>query len=286
MPQSNFSVDLHVHTNASDGALSPAQILEEAQWHGVSAVAITDHDTVSGLPAALAAGRERNIEVIPGVELSCRYENTEVHLVGLLIEPDAKFIALLEHLRRCRETRMDKMLANLRSIFNINVDKSELDVLPGTAFGRPHLARALVAKGIVRNTSEAFDRFLGDNGPVYVEREHLSVADGIAMLHRIHGVSILAHPGVSGITDNLDVFREMGVMGMETHYPQYSPAMEKKLSAYCGDWGLLQSGGSDFHSNERGGSLGAPHVPYEFLLQMKKKKEQLWPGSSADSKTV
>lgn len=283
MPQANFSIDLHVHTNASDGALTPEQILEEAQWHGVSAVAITDHDTVSGLPAAMAAGKERNIEVIGGVELSCRHCGIEVHLVGLMIEPDAEFTALLEHFRRCRETRMDKMLANLRRL-GINIAKSELNVAPGQAFGRPHLARAMVARGIVRNVGEAFERYLSDNGPVYVEREHLDVGDAIAMIHRLHGISVLAHPGVSNIAHRLDEFRALGVMGVESRYPQYSPGMEKEITAYCVKNGLLQSGGSDFHDDARGLTLGVPYVPYEFLIKMKQKKEQLWPDSSAGSK--
>ena len=283
MPDANCRVDLHVHTDASDGAFSPDQLLEEAKWNGVSAVAITDHDTFSGVAAAQAAGRKHGIEVVPGVELSCRHAGEEVHLVGLLIEPDQGFLDLMEHLRACRESRMDKMLANLRGLGFV-IDKEELGVRPGQSFGRPHLARALVRRGIVRNVGEAFERYLGDGGPVDVERERLEVAEGLALIHRVHGVSIVAHPGVSGLEGRLDDFRALGAMGMETRYPQYSPEMEQGFAAYCEKHGMLQSGGSDFHSRDRNSALGVPFVPYEFLTKMKEKKERLWPGSSAGSK--
>lgn len=279
MPQPNFSIDLHLHTTASDGALSPRQVLEEAQWRGVSAVAITDHDTVSGLAASFIAGKELGIEVIAGVELSCRHNNREVHLLGLLIEPDDEFTALLEHLRKCRETRMGKMLENLRR-FNIHLTFNDLKTEPGQAFGRPHLARALLERKLVRSINEAFDRYLGDTGPVYVEREHLSVIDALAIINRIKGISILAHPGVSNIAqEQIHLFAKLGLHGVESHYPQHSPALTESFSDLCRKYDLLESGGSDFHTSDRNIGIGTPYTPYSFLTKIKAKKETLWAAS-------
>ncbi|GHS94285.1 PHP-like protein [Planctomycetales bacterium] len=266
-------IDLHIHSTASDGVLRPLEVIEEAQWRGVSAVALTDHDTVDGVAEALAAGRDKGIEVIGGVELSCQYRNhQEAHIVGLLLEPEAYLLSTLTHLRQSRGERMNKMLAKLAKL-GILVNYDELKVDERQSPGRPHLARALVKRKIVSNVGEAFERYLGDYGPVYVERERLSVPEAVELIKTAGGVSILAHPGPSGLLNCLDDFRDLGVQGLEAYYPHHSPELRRQLLDYCGAHHLLASGGSDFHDHsERVGGIGNPRMPYSCLMAIKERK--------------
>jgi predicted metal-dependent phosphoesterase TrpH len=279
MPRPDDRVDLHLHTTASDGVLTPTQVVEEAQWHGVSAVAITDHDTIEGLAEAHAAGKKCGVEIIAGMELSCRYTNLEVHLIGLLLEPNPELAATLAKLRQSRETRMQKMLANLAKL-GIQISPAELRLAPGQAAGRPHLARAMVRRGLVKTSGEAFERYLDDRGPVYVEREHLTISAGVKIIRRARGIVILAHPGVSKLNAYLDEICNVGMDGLESLYPKYSPTLQRFYAQYCAMNYLLTSGGSDFHHHERGAAeIGTPAVPYAFLTAIKQKKGLLWRDS-------
>ena len=169
---SEKKIDLHTHSCFSDGVLEPDKLLEEAQWHGLSAIALTDHDNVDGIPYAQKAGAARGIEVVPGVELSCEYEGMEAHILGFLIEPDADFSDRLKIMRENRERRMEMMVRKLQ-LLGINITYAELPVEEGMSIGRPHLARELVKKGICSTVSEAFEKYIGDTGVAYVPKKTL-----------------------------------------------------------------------------------------------------------------
>ncbi len=265
-------IDLHTHSTFSDGVLEPEKLLEEAQWSGLSAIALTDHDNVDGIALAVAAGKQRGIEVVPGVELSCEYKGMEAHILGFLIEPDDSFREKLKKMQRNRESRMERMVEKLQRL-GFDISFAELPVEDGLSIGRPHLARILVEKKICSSISEAFDRYIGDTGVAYVPKDRWSVLEGIAMIKAVKGLSVLAHPGPSNMLDNLDLFVEWGIQGIEVYYPQHSPEVEAMLLKYCTGKGLIITGGSDFHSNSSGPSLGMPYVPYQLLESLRKRKE-------------
>lgn len=271
-------VDLHTHSSFSDGELSPQQLLEEAQWAGLSAIAITDHDNVDGLIPARECGKTIGIEVISGVELSCEHLGLETHILGLLIEPDANMLQELQQMRANRENRMQLMLDKLRDI-GIKLSINDLPRAPGLSLGRPHLARLLVKRGIVRNIGEAFERYIGDNGPAFVHKQRWTVEDGIKLIHQAKGISFLAHPGASGLVDRLDEFIGFGLDGIEVFYPKHSPSEERFLKEYCQKKELLMCGGSDYHSSGTGPNLGMPFISYDVLESIRQRKVELWPVS-------
>ncbi len=271
-------VDLHTHSIFSDGKLTPEQLLEEAQWAALSAIALTDHDNTDGLARAIAAGNERSIEVISGVELSCVHDNKEVHLLGLLIEPNEKMSVEMKKMRDNRESRMQLMLDKLEAM-NIHITMDELPLSETNSLGRPHLARVMVKKGYVKNISEAFEHYIGDEGPGYVAKERWSISEGLELIHKAKGISFLAHPGASGLVDYIDEFVRLGMMGVEVYYAKHSPELEKRLVEKCAEQNLLVCGGSDYHSAEAGPSLGIPFISYDILKKIKKRKDELWPVS-------
>ncbi len=268
-------VDLHTHSTFSDGELTPEQLLEEALWHGVGALALTDHDCVDGLEAAREAGARRSIEVVAGVELSCEFQGMEAHLLGLFLEPSAELRSALKKMQDNRESRMERMLQKLQEM-NIRIGRDELPNEERQSLGRPHLARLLLQKGYVRTIAEAFERYIGDRGPAYIPKDRWTVSEGLALIHRSRGVSFLAHPGASGLIPFLDDFAALGVMGVEVHYPKHPPAMEQKLLADAARLGLAVSGGSDFHSGGSGPALGTPFIAREVLERIRAYKEKQW----------
>ncbi len=268
-------IDLHTHSTFSDGVLNPEKLLEEAQWNGLSAIALTDHDNFDGVSLAVTAGKARGIEVIPGVELSCEYQGMEAHLLGLLIEPKEEIREKLHEMQNNREERMSRMVRKLQ-LLGLKIDYSELPVEKGMSIGRPHLARLLVDKGICSNISEAFEKYIGDRGVAYVPKDRWSIPEGIAMIQQMHGISVLAHPGPSGLIDKLDVFVGWGIAGVEVYYPQHSPEVEAYLIEYTRKHNLIMTGGSDFHSNTSGPNMGIPFVRYSVLDTLRKRKEELW----------
>ncbi len=273
---SGKKVDLHTHSNYSDGVLSPEKLLEEAQWNGLSAIALTDHDNVDGIDRARKAGKDRGIEVISGVELSCEYQGLEAHIIGLMIEPDDNIRVELKRMQQNREERMERMVRKLQ-LLGIKISYDELPVEDGMSIGRPHLARLLMEKHVCSTIGEAFEKYIGDTGVAYVPKDRWTIPQGIDMIRAAKGVSILAHPGPSSMLDNLEFYLELGVQGIEVFYPQHSPDVERKLLKFCTENSLVVTGGSDFHSNKGGPNLGMPFVPYKVLDSLRKRKEELWP---------
>lgn len=258
------SIDLHVHSNFSDGKCTPAELADRAVRHLVRALAITDHDTMAGSVEKAEACQSRGIEGVPGVELSCELDGCEAHILSLFADPSSPCVSRIEELSTSRFSRMEAMLGKLEKI-GISICMDDLEASPDGVYGRPHLARALVAQGCVKNVNEAFKRYLYDNGPVHIDKTRLNVAEGVALAKELGGVAVLAHPGVSGLLGDLDEFVKLGVDGIEVYHPKHGNETIARLLRYCGERGLVVSGGSDFHSPGDGPEVGAARTPVDLL---------------------
>jgi predicted metal-dependent phosphoesterase TrpH len=273
-------LDLHLHTTFSDGSFSPAQVLEMARASGVSAAAITDHDTIDGIADALAAAGPLGIEVVPGIEISARFreasDETELHVLGYFVDwQNLDFQTRLAHLRTTRHTRNPLIIDKLNSL-GIEISYDEVLALAGTgAVGRPHIARILMDKGYVRSAKEAFDRYLAAGAAAYVPRELPDPADAIAMIRAAGGVPVLAHPSWlerldNGVYKTCERLKLHGLLGMEVHYSTHKPEQTAQYLDTAKRLELLVTGGSDFHGVtkpdiEVGSGRGSLTVPEKLL---------------------
>lgn len=259
-------VDLHSHSTASDGALAPHVVVETAVAAGLAAFALTDHDTLAGVPAAQDAGRRLGIRVVPGVELSLMDGDREVHMLGLHVVRVDALQAELEAVRDSRKSRAEEIVARLNRLgVPVTVDAVFAEAAGG-AVGRPHVARALIAGGWVRDQREAFDRFLGAGRPANVEKQRITVADGIRLIHECGGIAIVAHPGADGRRERVEPLVALGLDGLEVRHPGHSAEDMLRIEALADHFGLVKSGGSDWHGASAGPRvLGGMRVPREWL---------------------
>ncbi len=279
-------VDLHVHTTASDGTYSPEEVVKLAKQEGLRAIAITDHDTVKGLKEASLAGEKYGVEVIPGCELSVEYPHGQMHIVGLWISKDPKFVAAeLQFLRDKRHSRNKDIIKKLQ---NLGIDITYEEVLEivknGTTVGRPHIARVLVKKGVVKDINEAFTKYIGPNGLAYVPKTKFSPKKAIDIIKKEGGLVILAHPyslnlGPDALKDELIRLKGFGLDGMEVYYSEHTPEQERLYLNLCKELGLLISGGSDFHGSVKKGIFlgkgkGNLKIPYALVEKMKEYRRQ------------
>ena len=274
-------IDLHLHTTHSDGSLSPAEVLRLAHKAGVTALAITDHDIVSGIPEAITAGAELGIEIIPGVEISSSVGNSELHILGYYIQwQDLKLNQRMAALRESRHNRNPKIIERLRAL-GLDVTYEEVRALAGTdSVGRPHIARLLMDKQYVTSAKDAFDRYLAEGRPAYVARELPTPADAVSWIRAAGGVAVLAHPTwakVSGERLNalLTTLKGDGLGGIEVHYSTHTKRQTTEYLDLAKRLDLLVTGGSDFHGItkpdiEVGIGRGNLKVPRKLLDPLKK----------------
>ena len=252
-------LDLHVHTTASDGSLSPAEVVGLAADGELDVLAITDHDTVAGIPAALEAAAVSSLRLIPGIEVSSTLEGAEYHILGYFVDPGADSIQAHErHAKGGRERRMDQMVDRLRHQ-GLLIEMADVLDAAGpsrSAIARPHLARALVVKGYAKSVVDAFDRLIGDGHPAYVPTGLATPEEAIRLILEGGGVPVWAHPAMDALTRLLPAFIAAGLKGMEVYRPRSSPGHIRKLEQVAKSAGLLVSGGSDWHDGERGHALG------------------------------
>ncbi len=259
-------VDLHMHSTASDGSLSPTAVVEAARVAGLVAIALTDHDTVAGVGDARRAGAAAGIEVVPGVELSAHDGKQEVHMLGLHLGHVEALAGPLTEFRNGRTTRAERMVERLRSLGATVTMDDVLREASGGAVGRPHVARALVARGFVSTLPEAFERYLAAGRPAYIGKDRLSIPDAIRMVHDAGGLAVLAHPGQHGTREALEAFRKAGGDGVEVRHPGHTAADIARIERLAGEIGLVPSGGSDWHGLTSGDRvLGAMRVPFAWL---------------------
>ncbi|MGL5060843.1 MAG: PHP domain-containing protein [Microcoleus sp.] len=267
-------LELHCHTTYSDGTLTPAELAAAAAASGVRALAITDHDTTSGWEEAFAAADLYGIEIVPGIELSTVHNGRSLHILGFYPDGDKLRIPLNDRLEG-RLRRSQQMVAKLTAMgYQIELPKTS----PGMAPGRPHIATALVKAGHAKSSREAFDRWLGDDGPAYVHYEKFSIAEGIDLLKSCGAVPVWAHPYLfrgGAVEDVLKELVDAGLMGVEVYHPSQTPNQTQNLKNLCIHYGLLTTGGSDYHGPEVDGKktestqLNMLHLPLELLEPIK-----------------
>ncbi len=274
-------IDLHTHSTASDGTLPPEQVIEAAARCGLKALALTDHDTIGGIPAAREAGERLGIRVITGVELSAFQEGHEVHVLALHLSQLDTLHKRLEDLRASRFSRAEKIVEKLNALgIPITLDEVLLQS-NGGAVGRPHVARALIARGVVHDFRDAFMRYLGGNGSAFVPKDKLSIEDAIAIAHDAGALAIWAHPGDGGRREKLEPLVAAGLDGVEIRHPSHSGEDIKRLQALTDFFGLVPSGGSDWHGATEGPRrLGMMNVPAEWLERQDERVASLASSTS------
>ena len=263
--------DLHTHSNASDGADAPADLVARARRRGLTVLALTDHDTTAGLPAALAAGRRCGLRIIPGIELTTMAPRGELHILGFGIDLNhAALQTTLTSLRVASERRLHAILERLRQLGMDVPDNSIARDDDRRSVGRPHVARALVAGGYAASIQEAFSRFLSEGRPAFVPKLMLAPAAAIDLILHAGGLPFLAHPAsLPEFERALPDLIDAGLVGLEAFYGEYDNALRGNLAATARRLGLLISGGSDYHGEnfKTGRELGAVAIPPEIVEQ-------------------
>lgn len=268
--------DLHTHTTASDGTLSPAELVRQARAAGLQVLAVTDHDTTCGIPEALEEASRCGVEVVPGVELSTDVPGTEVHILGYFVDwHDPGLLALLRRMREGRVARAREMVRRLNQL-GIPLTFEEVARHADGAVGRPHVARALVAGGHVASFEEAFTRYLAKGRPAYVERERFTPEEAVQAVLRAGGVPVFAHPLWGGDRDRIEQLVRVGLAGLEVYYPDHSAADVRRFLSWAEEFGLVATGGSDYHGPGPASRapLGSVYVPPEAVEALKAVRER------------
>jgi predicted metal-dependent phosphoesterase TrpH len=274
-------IDLHAHTTASDGVLAPAELVNLALERGLTTLAITDHDSTEGVGPAIAAARGTGLEIVPGVELNTDVPRGEVHVLGYFVQTDsASFQARLVELRQGRFERGRRMVEKLGEV-GAPVSWQRVQEIAGEgAIGRPHVAQALIEAGHVATTQEAFDRYIGQGRPAYVERVRFGPEDAARTVLAAGGAPVLAHPVLNAavmagepepmqlalvaLEPRLDALQAAGLRGLEVYYGGYAEALIRALEEVADRRGLIRTGGSDFHGGARvKADLGGVALPAE-----------------------
>jgi 3',5'-nucleoside bisphosphate phosphatase len=257
-------VDLHMHSTASDGVYAPEDVVKIAHTNGLDVIALTDHDNVSGVEAAVTAALALSLEVVAGVELSCVVDDAKVDILGYLL--DIHDIPLQTTLRQLRNARVDRIRGMVDKLAALGVSVSVERVLAlsdAGSVGRPHLARALVESGYASSIQDAFTRYIGDDSPAYVPHFELHAARAIELIHSAGGVAVLAHPGHYARYEMiLDALAPQGLDGVEVYYYDHSPALIEELRIIARRHNLIMTVGSDFHRREGDGSARIGTVKY------------------------
>ena len=268
-------MDLHLHTKASDGHFSPTAIVRAAREANLSAISITDHDTMDGVDEALEAGKEFGIEVIRGVEFSCDVDDDEIHILGYFFKrPGEELFSVLEMLKKKRYNRAERIVKKLNSL-NIELNMEDVLKFVGNPMfiGRPHIALAMVERKIVRNPSEAFDEYLCIGKLAYEPRDNgLEPKKVIDLIKRNKGLVSLAHPGYI-MDDNVTLgLIEYGIHALEVFHVSHDEEMIQKYMRMVHENGLFITGGSDYHGhNDDRPVLGKMSIPYEYLRVIKEE---------------
>lgn len=266
------SIDLHLHTYHSDGTFSPEEVIRRAKRLGLVAISVTDHDTISGLRAARKAA-DGDLEIVTGVELTVRFKDRELHVLGYgFRDDDSNFNSLLQEKQAERKGRIQAMIERLNA-HGVAVTLEEVRTVLGSgeSVGRPHLAQVLVDRGVVRSLEEAFKRYLGDHAPCFVKKATLTVSEAGQRIRQAGGVAVLAHP--HRLVEDAWI-RELvaeGIQGIEVFHPDHSARVSRHYLEIAEKLKLLVTGGSDCHGlrKTQGPLIGSVQVPYEYLERLK-----------------
>lgn len=271
------NADLHIHSTMSDGLLSPEEIIDWGLKKGLRALAITDHDSISGIRPALKYSAGKDIEVIPGIEFSTEFENSEVHMLGYFMNlNDTNLNRLLKKLRDCRADRALTMVNKLKSIgYDITIDDVKAECRKAKSIGRPHVARALVRKGYCEDIHDAFNKLLVRGKPAFVERFKLSPFQALEVIKDSGGVASIAHPGLIANINVENLIKRLkgwGLSGIEVYHSKHTIEDNILYERIAKDLNLIPTGGSDCHGElvDNEPSIGSVVVPYENILMLKK----------------
>jgi len=290
-------IDLHTHTHFSDGSFSPQELIAEAKKEGLRVVAITDHDEVGAIAPALEYALDSAVRIVPGVELSIDYDlpgRAHLHVLGLFIDHHHKtLVSTLLDLKEARQARMGEMVGKMRSL-GLDIPDAEVEELVGQGSpGRPHLARVMVARGIVPNLHAAFIDYLSKGKPAYVPKKKLPIGAAVALIHQAGGLAFLAHPFSLGYASYEPLGREIlklksqGLDGIEVYYSKHSRYFTRWLDDFARNNDLLVCGGSDFHGAAKpeiqlGRGLGNLKVPYYVYENL----QQYWEENGRNDRAV
>jgi predicted metal-dependent phosphoesterase TrpH len=269
-------IDLHSHSTASDGQHSATEVAERAAAAGVRVWALTDHDSIAALGPAAEAAAARGIRFVAGIELSVQLDRRELHVLGHFVDSRSDALQRFEDLlAEKRRVRMGEMIQKLAAL-GVALSPDEIEKFSGgKTLGRPHVARAIVEKGIVGSVKEAFDRFLGEGRPAYVGRYRLTAADAIALVTGAGGAATLAHPGVNKVErGDLERLKGWGLAGVETYHPDHNPSVREKYLRLARELDLVPTAGSDYHGEAvaPGRRLGEVTMPEEDLALLEARR--------------
>ncbi|NQU16673.1 MAG: PHP domain-containing protein [Candidatus Saganbacteria bacterium] len=271
-----MSADLHLHSACSDGIETPKIVVTYAKDAGLKTIALTDHDTVEGIPEALLAGKEMSLEVIPGVEFSTEINKTEIHILGYFVDYNNSDLAtLLKKIQKGRKERIFKICEKLKKLDVIVDPEKILKAAGNDAPGRPHVARVLVEQGVVSTFNEAFNRFIDSRGPAYVAHYKLEPKECISFIKEIGGIAVFAHPDISNSDELIPQFVDAGLRGIEAYYPSYSEKTTQKYLDFAEKFGLLLTGGSDYHGINSGREIKLGEFSVDDSLVEKMRNEYL-----------
>ena len=272
-------IDLHTHSTFSDGSLTPEELIQEAVRAGLSAIALTDHDTTAGVPRLMAAAASTSVRAIAGVEISADVKSGTMHMLGYMIDPENHtLIERLKWLREGREVRNAEILEKLNRL-GFGLTWEEVAAFAGEdVVGRPHFAQALLARKLVKDKDEAFDKYLGKNKPAYADRRRMSPENSIQLIRGAGGIPVLAHPftlnlSADALKKQVAELRDFGLGGIEVFYSEHTPPMTSQYLNLTKELGLVATGGSDFHGAMNpdvrlGSGFGSLQVADEIVSQL------------------
>ncbi|MBY0756985.1 PHP domain-containing protein [Clostridium sardiniense] len=270
-------VDFHVHTSASDGVISPQKVVDRAYRNGVSILAITDHDTVNGLPEAINEAKIKDIKIIPAVEFSCNHNNESIHLLGFFKDDSYKskeFLEILDSIKRRRILRAEEMVKKLYDIFEIKIDFKDVLKYGESVIARPHIAKAIMDAGYPYTQDYIFDNFIGKDRPAYVPTNKITIKEGIDILHKFNAIVVLAHP-ILIKNSPLEEFLKFDLDGIEAVYFLNSKEDEEFLLSFAREHNLLVTAGSDCHgdfiNDKRHGDIGDMSLDDDLLGKLMKR---------------
>jgi predicted metal-dependent phosphoesterase TrpH len=268
-----LKADLHLHTNKSDGILSPAELTATALRYNLAAISITDHDTVEGIDEGIDAGKANSVTVVPGIEFNTQIDQEELHILGYYIDHhNDDLVKLIMKLKAARWQRIEKMVDKLHALgVKITIDRVMSEIRDDAAVGRPHVARAMIKAGYVADIKEAFDKYIGIDRPAFVERYKLLPSEAIVLIKSAGGVPVLAHPGLMQNTGYVFKCIEDGIQGIEVYHSRHSDYDVIKYMDIAKQFGLIPTGGSDCHGDKDADGqmlIGSVTVPYETVERL------------------
>ncbi len=268
-----YPVDLHIHTTSSDGKYTPEEVIRNAASRGIKVISIADHDTVDAYSGGKVydIAKEAGIELVAGIEFSCFMDSRSVHILGYFIDTDSEELKkAIDVQKNERIIRMEKMVKNLHEMGMTKVDYDEILKTAGSSVGRPHLARHLMNKGYCKDFTEAFEKYIGEGKPAYVKRESLTPCDMVSLIHKIGGISVVAHPKLIEDDSRLTNLISCGIDGIEVVCPSHTRSDEYRYSRFADENDLIKTGGSDFHGSNSNECIGTSGMSYEDFMKIKR----------------